>query len=1049
MSGKEEGDTDSGSGGKDPERQSLESSEELGRGDNNVKQSEGAEEGNKKRRNLFLLALVVLVVVVGLVVGLTVGLQNSSTAQSYASDTWPHEISDIPPDPRVRYGNLPNGLRYMIMSNGELPDRLSIRLHIDAGSLHEDDDQQGLAHFLEHMVFEGTRNFEELPELDRETQRIGAHSNAYTSFDETVYFLDLPVENETVSTGFTILRDFADGALFDEDRIEIERGVVLSEDLSGDSVEWRIFLKQTDFLFPDHRLAQRWPIGKKDVIRTAPRQRFVDFYTQYYVPERITVVAVGDMDIDQLEAYIVDSFESMVQPEEAGQDPDMGTVPKDVGFRAAIFTDEEVISEEAWLTTSRPWQFEPDTEASRTKRLPLDLAHYILGRRFEVLAKEEGSPITDGYAVRENLVNLIDWGHVVVTPLEGRWEDAVRVLEQEVRRAIEYGFTSSELNDIKNKATVGYGAAVATADTRESSDLSWDFIDSINERAVFSTPEVDLDFIEKALDSTTPEIVHQAFKNYWQTEDVALFLTTSDERAQTTADELEKLFMDSKEVKVAPPEEGAVISFQYTDFGPSLGTVVSDTLVADLNIRQLILSNNVRVNMKVTDFDQNYVAITARFGTGRLEQPPLPWFDGFAETVVDLGGLGKHSFDEIDSIFSDNSVWNGFYVNKDDFEFSAEIIADDMEPQLQLMAAYMIDPGYREEAVRSYKRDVPSFMNYLQHSLDGAIEYVDEWLWGNDGRFSLPATEEELLSYQGSDVKDWIHPQMTGGYLELSMVGDFDIDTVLPLVLKTFGALPERNLTAKEIGDEARDINFPNPPSYRTFTYTSKIQRAAAIVAFKIPPIKEDIRLSRRINVLADVFSNRIFETLRKSLGESYSPYAYADASTSFNQGYIWAESEGTPQVKAKNSQLIIDIAQNMSVSMTEDEFIRAKKPLQTDHEESRRDNYYWLYNVMWESQQKPWKLDWSRERDADYDSITLEELRVLAAEYLVPSNAVRIDVLPVAKDAGVQEDEGSARDLRQTVELIKGTLSGHTSRSSGRSFTMKEKTRHDKLRLS
>ena len=224
---------------------------------------------------------------------------------------------------------------------------------------------------------------------------------------------------------------------------------------------------------------------------------------------------------------------------------------------------------------------------------------------------------------------------------------------------------------------------MATAETRESSDLSWDFIDAINERSVFSTPEVNLDVIEKALDSATPELVHQAFKNYWQTEDVALFLTTSDKRAQTTADELEKLFMDSKEVKVNPPEEGAAIIFQYTDFGPS-GTVVSDKLVADLDIRQLILSNNVRVNMKVTDFDQNYVAITARFGTGRLEQPPLPWFDGFAETVVDLGGLGKHDLDEIDSINSGNSVFNLFYVNKDDFDWSAEIIADDMEPQLQV-----------------------------------------------------------------------------------------------------------------------------------------------------------------------------------------------------------------------------------------------------------------------------------------------------------------------------------------------------------------------------
>ena len=184
MSTKEEEDTESG--GEDPEQQSLDSSDvsDVGVGDDRPKKKSALDRVPQSERRDLILLVLAFAVVIGLIVGLAVGLPNSSTAQSAQQQQeeintkWPHEISDISPDPRVRYGTLPNGVRYMVMSNEELPDRVSIRLHVDAGSLHEDDDQQGLAHFLEHMLFEGTKNFPDLPSLDRETQRLGAHSNA-------------------------------------------------------------------------------------------------------------------------------------------------------------------------------------------------------------------------------------------------------------------------------------------------------------------------------------------------------------------------------------------------------------------------------------------------------------------------------------------------------------------------------------------------------------------------------------------------------------------------------------------------------------------------------------------------------------------------------------------------------------------------------------------------------------------------------------------------------------------------------------------------------
>lgn len=193
-------------------------------------------------------------------------------------------------------------------------------------------------------MFNGLRNYsadELIPILQRLGIAFGPHANAYTTFDETAYQLDLPdIEPETLQVCFTVMRDYADGALLEEDEIEKERGVVLSELNVRDSVDWQIVKQQYAFLLPDHLISQRFPIGKEDVISTAQRDLFVDFYENFYIPQRITFVAVGDMDADAMETLIVDTFENMTNPDNPRPDPDLGTVPVGTGFRTAVFTDK-------------------------------------------------------------------------------------------------------------------------------------------------------------------------------------------------------------------------------------------------------------------------------------------------------------------------------------------------------------------------------------------------------------------------------------------------------------------------------------------------------------------------------------------------------------------------------------------------------------------------------------------------------------------------------------------------------------------------------------
>jgi len=268
---------------------------------------------------------------------------------------WAQEKSDIKTDSRVTYGRLPNGMRYILMANEQPPGRVSMRLHIAAGSLMERDDQRGVAHFLEHMVFNGSRNFPDatvlIPKMQRLGIAFGAHANAYTSFDETVYMLDLPNnEEDTLKLGFDVMRDFGDGAFLKESEIDKERGVILSEKTSRDSVQMRLMEKQFDALLPDALPAKRFPIGTEEIIKSAPRSAFTDFYRDYYNPSHMTFVYVGDFDPKAAEQRIIATFSSMKNPAKLGQNPELGTVPAGHGFKTLAMADKEVGTTDLTLT---------------------------------------------------------------------------------------------------------------------------------------------------------------------------------------------------------------------------------------------------------------------------------------------------------------------------------------------------------------------------------------------------------------------------------------------------------------------------------------------------------------------------------------------------------------------------------------------------------------------------------------------------------------------------------------------------------------------------
>jgi len=919
-------------------------------------------------------------------------------AGEVTSTQWPHGDSDIAVDPAVRFGALENGMRYAIRKNAEPPGRVSLRLHIAAGSLHEAADQRGVAHFLEHMVFNGSKNFPDVENLLGRMQRLGiafgAHANAYTSFDETVYMLDLPnLEKDTLKLGFEVMRDFGDGALLASKEIDKERGVILSEKRSRDSVEMRLMEQQFEFLLPDSLITHRFPIGTEKVIKEAKRDRFTSFYQDYYVPTNMTFIVVGDIDPDVYEKRILKTFASMKNPTEQGGDPEMGKVPDGFGFQAAIFSDKEVKSDDLALGFVQKYQATPDRAATRVARMPLRVANSIIGRRFDILAKKEGSPISSGSAGRFEWFNAIEFGSIDVTAVEGKWRDAVPVMEQELRRALEYGFTRSELDEMKAHILNRAEQAVKRADTRQSASLAMGLVSSINSGRVFTDPGESLRITKMALKALTLEKCHQALQSFWKNRDLTITLTSKAAPEDGTKI-LTALYKKSQVAKVNPPEKKDDVTFAYTDFGKA-GTVTSRREIKDLGITQLILSNNTRINLKHTDFQKNSISVHARFGNGKLTQPTdKPSLDMFSSILLNAGGLGKHSADDLKRITAGRNVGASLSVDEDAFTIDGRTTEEDLEMQLQLLCASISDPGYREEALRQFRKMLPMISSQLQFTLSGAMAEMQEWSRGGDGRFAKP-DPAVLGKYTADDVKAWIVDEFKDSYLEISLVGDFDIEKTIPLLLGTVGALPSRSSTKPALSKE-RQLKTPQLPATKKFTYTSKIPQAASLVGWSIPPVKEDIGELRRMNVLAAILDDRLRTKLREELGATYSPQAHANASMVFNYGNLTAMSIGAPEDVEKVTELIHEMGLELGAKgVTQDELDRAIKPILSNLEKTLRSNGYWLNTVMAQAQAQPYRLDWARGRDADYASIKLAEINALAKKHLGRENAAQVAILP------------------------------------------------------
>ncbi|MDZ4867529.1 MAG: insulinase family protein [Alphaproteobacteria bacterium] len=970
-----------------------------------------------------LAAFVLVGLSLALASCVTPGAPGAQTTATAATDSrpdysyWPQDISDVKPDPSVRYGILPNGMRYAIMRNTQPAKNISLRLRIASGSLQETDPQRGLAHFMEHMAFNGSKNVPEgdyVKLLQRKGLAFGAHTNAYTSTDETVYMLELPKnDSDLVDTGLMLFREIGDRLTLDPKAIDREKGVVLSELRTRNTPEYRAFEERWKLWYDGQRQANRLPIGTAETIQGATRELLADYYSRFYRPERTLLVATGDFDPAEIEAKIKAKFSDWQAQDGPSADPDQGPV-KQRGIVAASRVEANA-PEAITVTWFQPPDYLVDTTKERELGAKRSVAFEVINRRFSRIERESNAPFVSASIGRSVTRGLSSSVTLSISARPGQWRRALTIAEQEVRRALQHGFHQSEIDREVKEWHAGLDDAVAKAGTRHTSGLANNIVNEFSGRGVFSHPSVDREIFNQYAPTLTAEAAQAELRRMIGGQGPVIFVSAGQTIEGGDA-AIASAYAESQKTDVAAPEKLESKTFPYADFGPP-GKVAERNQIADLEVTTVRFANGVRLNLKKTEFEKDTIYVGVRFAGGYIQMPrdkigldwALPF--GFME-----GGLKRLTPDELEEALTGRIVSTGVGLDEEAFEFGGRTNTNDLQLQMQLMAAFATDPAYRTNGIERLQAAAENYIKQYSSSPGRVLSRETPMLLrSGDPRWAFP-TLKQMQALKVTDIENTLKPALETAPIEITIVGDINIDTAIAAVGTTFGALkPRAEKLAERPG--ARTVRFPATAASRKFEHEGRPDQASAYVAWPAPDFFSDPRRARTISLLREIMKVRLTEEFREKQGATYSPSVstwYSGALPDF--GYIAASAETRPELVEGFYATINEIIAELKAGKFDDDVVeRARTPLIKSIETDRRSNGFWT-GALEDIQTAPHALGTIRSQLSDFEGITKDEIVAAAKTYLDNKRRIEIRVLP--KKVAATRAPDKSGELRSRASL-------------------------------
>lgn len=905
------------------------------------------------------------------------------------------KLSDpIPFDPNVKTGKLKNGLTYYIRKNAKPENKVDLRLVINAGSILEDDDQQGLAHFMEHMCFNGTKRFpknELVDYLQSIGVKFGQHLNAYTSFDETVYFLPIPSDDkEKLRKGFEILEDWAFNTLLTPEEIDKERGVVLEEYRIGLGADKRMMGRFMPKMMYKSQYAHRLPIGQKEILENFTHDKLTRFYKDWYRPDLMSIIAVGDIDIAEIEKLIKDNFGSYKNPKNARERKKFD-VPNHKETLVSVESDPE-----ASFTQVRMLYKDYDeskvykTIGDLREGLVRGLFSTMINNRLDELRNSPNPPFTFGNSYHgSTYAKTKDAYQSFAMVSEDKQLDALKVLVTENERVKAFGFTQGELDRAKTRMLTYSEREFNERDKTESDNYVWEYQSHFLSGNPAPGIEWEYATYQKMLPTITLDEVNKLINNYIKDDNRVVILTGPEKEGLTKPTEAEVLNSLKVDTSSLKPYEDKQIAESLLRNPVTPGKITKKETNDKIGTTTLTLSNGARVTYKVTDFKNDEILFEGHsFGGSNLisdeEYIKIQWALG-GLTEAGFSGMDKN---DINKFMTGKIARVNPSVGAVSESVRGSAAPKDLEYMLQMNYAYFTDLNFNEEAFESFKtRQSAMFGNMMSQPSMYFQKELLSFLFEGNPRFTGILPDEEgwkntdyALAYQKYKERF-----ANAGDFHFFFVGNIDTKQ-----LEDFAALYLASLPSTGVQEKAIDLGYRRKQGdFNKVIKKGKDPKSTVNIMFN-GDCKYDAKEALAMDALGEVLSIKLTEELRENESGVYGvgargsmskvPYGSYNFSISFPCGP--ENAEALTQSALRELQKIID---NGPEQKDLDKYKEAER---LEYKENITKNNYWMSNFSrsFNNGSNPEEILTYVQR---MEAVTAKDIQAVAKKYLTGDKVI------------------------------------------------------------
>lgn len=922
----------------------------------------------------------------------------AATAAAVTVDTrpWLFERSDIPPDPQWHFGKLSTGLRYAVRRNGVPPGQVAVRVRIDAGSLNELDSQQGYAHLIEHLSFRGSKYVPD-GETKRVWQRLGAtfgsDSNAQTTPTQTVYKLDLPdATQEKLDESLKIFAGMMAEPAITAQGLAAERPAVLAEqrEAPGPQVRWSDAMR--GLFFAGQPLADRSPIGTIRTLEAATPASVAAFHDRWYRPARVVVIISGDLDPDVAAKLIVKNFGSWRGKGADPADTDFGKPDPAAPETAALV--EPALPPVVAMAVLRPWVARDDTIIFNQKRFIDFLAVRVINRRLETRARAGGSFFQASVSL-DDVSRSANVTFTNIMPLGDDWAAALKDVRAVIADASTTPPTQIEIDREYAEFDAALRNEVGTARVEAGAKQADDMVGALDIRETVAGPQASYDILRQAKEKGmfTPAALLESTRRVFSGVATRAILNTRTPQPGASAALAAALAADVAGLAGKRSEQANVDFSRLPALGRP-GKVAARQDLGDPGLKKIVFRNGVRMLLYSNPSETGRVYLQVRFGRGYSTLPARTQTPVWAgDMALVPGGIGDLNQSDLDALTSGRRLGLDLDVADDAYSFGAMTTPGDYADNLRLMAAKLAYPRWDAAPVARARAAMLAGYPGLDSSPDGVLgRDLERLLRDGDLRWAMPA-QADVQALTAESFRAFWEPVLKQGPIEVDIFGDVKEDEAIDAVARTFGALKKR-----------RDGNAPVvpvvfPPHVATpviLTHGGLDTQAAAVIAWPTGGGAAGHAESRRLEVLAAVFGDRLFDRLRSVAGASYSPSAQSQWPRGMASGGRFI---ALGQVQPDKVDLFFRLSREIAAELVskpidQDELRRTVVPMLQSIARASSGNQFWLLQSGGAAYD-PARLEALHALVDDLAAVTPENLRATAAKYLRPDRDWTLAVLP------------------------------------------------------